>query len=98
MHNLLNSAGQLLAAVDLSSYIEGMNGEDRTLVVAMILGTVVGIVAIIGSTINRMHRRNAEIALKQDMLDRGLSADEIERVLAAKSPDLDRRRRWHSVL
>jgi hypothetical protein len=36
---------------------------------------------------NKIHRRNAEIAFKREMLDRGLSADEIERILAAKSND-----------
>ena len=34
--------------------------------------------------IDKMHRRNAEIELKRDMLDRGMSVEEIERVLAAK--------------
>jgi hypothetical protein len=92
MHGLLNSAAQIPAMVDLSSFFDGLDSEGRTIVFAMILGTLVGIVGIIGSTINRIHRRNIETALKQDMLDRGLSADEIERVLAAKSPDLPRRR------
>ena len=97
MHSILNSTGGILATVDLSSFVEGLDSEGRTLVVALILGTVVGISGIIASVINRIHRRNAEMAIKQDMLERGLSVDEIERVLAAKSADLDRRR-WLRAL
>jgi len=33
--------------------------------------------------IDRLHQRNSEMAIKRDMLERGLSVDEIERVLAA---------------
>jgi hypothetical protein len=48
---------------------------------------VVILVALAFSLFNKIHRRNAEIAFKHEMLDRGLSADEIERILAAKSND-----------
>ena len=48
---------------------------------------VVILVALAFSLFNKIHRRNAEIAFKREMLDRGLSADEIERILAAKSND-----------
>ena len=48
---------------------------------------VVILVALALSLFNKIHRRNAEIAFKREMLDRGLSADEIERILAAKSND-----------
>ncbi|HEY2416042.1 MAG TPA: hypothetical protein VGI40_27620 [Pirellulaceae bacterium] len=48
---------------------------------------VVVVLALAFSLINKLHRRNAEIAFKREMLDRGLSVDEIERMLAAKSND-----------
>jgi hypothetical protein len=48
---------------------------------------VVVVLALAFSLINKVHRRNAEIAFKREMLDRGLSVDEIERMLAAKSND-----------
>jgi hypothetical protein len=88
MHNLLNSAAQIF---------EGLDSEGRSLLVAMILGSIIGIVAIIASSVNKIHRRNADTALKQDMLERGLSADEIERVLAAKSPEPGCKRRLSAL-
>ena len=53
------------------------------------VGTLMSVIviALAFSLFNKVHRRNAEIALKREMLDRGLSADEIERILAAKSND-----------
>jgi hypothetical protein len=51
---------------------------------ALMIATVI---ALAFSLFNKVHRRNAEIALKREMLDRGLAADEIERILAAKSND-----------
>ena len=82
----------ILQLLDPYDAMYKVNSEGRTIVLAMIPGTLVGIVAIIGSTINRIHRRNVDAAMKQDMLDRGLSADDIERVLAAKSPEPHNRR------
>ena len=46
-------------------------------------GAVVAIVAIIGSLVYHYRKREAEFHLKQEMIARGMSADEIERVLAA---------------
>jgi hypothetical protein len=48
---------------------------------------IVIVIALAFSLFNKIHRRNAEIIFKREMLDRGLSADEIERILAAKSND-----------
>jgi|tagenome__1003787_1003787.scaffolds.fasta_scaffold15295216_1 hypothetical protein len=54
-----------------------------------VVGATMLVVAIglVGLLANSIHRRNAEIAFKREMLDRGLSVDEIERMLAAKSND-----------
>ena len=52
-------------------------------------GTViVGIVALITKHLRSVRQREIDATLKQEMIARGMSADEIERVLAAKSvPD-----------
>jgi hypothetical protein len=51
-------------------------------------GLVVALVAIIGSFVYHFRKREAEMNLKREMIARGMSADEIERILAAKStPD-----------
>jgi hypothetical protein len=48
---------------------------------------VVAVIALAFSLFNKVHHRNTEITFKREMLDRGLSVDEIERILAAKSND-----------
>jgi len=53
-------------------------------IVILVLVLVAILLSAAMSLFNKIHRRNAEIELKRDMLDRGMSADEIERVLAAK--------------
>ncbi len=48
-------------------------------------GCLVGIAAVIAVSWSRLERHRAEVELKRDMVARGMSAEEIERVLAAKS-------------
>ena len=47
--------------------------------------TLVVITWLVLRAIQAIHRGSAEVGLKRDMLDRGMSAEEIERVLAARS-------------
>ena len=52
-------------------------------VIALIAG-VVGVVAIIAVLISRLASHRAELEFKRDLVERGLSIDEIERVVSAK--------------
>ncbi len=95
MQTLFSSTAPLAASV--SSFIDGLDSDGRTMVLIMVFGAVISIASIAGSVINKIHRRNADIAFKQDLLERGLSVDEVERVLAAKSTEAAQRR-WLSTL
>jgi hypothetical protein len=58
--------------------------KDPGLIVPLVMavvGALVGIVAIIAHQWRCMRQAEVEGALKQDMLNRGMSADEIERVI-----------------
>jgi hypothetical protein len=48
--------------------------------------------AILGWYWLKMHQTRSEHALKQSMVERGMSADEIERVMAAGAEDHGKRR------
>jgi hypothetical protein len=50
---------------------------------AIVCGAIVGLVAIIAHQWRAVRRTEMELALKQDMLNRGLSVEEIERILRA---------------
>jgi hypothetical protein len=52
-------------------------------VIAVAGGLLVAIVAIVCGTWHKNRKAEMEIALKQDMLNRGMSAEEIERVIRA---------------
>jgi hypothetical protein len=57
---------------------------------AVLLGTF----GIISSAINSVHRRRAEMDLKREMIDRGMSADEIAKVIESAPPPEDATQRW----
>src|SRR5690242_2813718 len=67
---------------------------DDFLALVLIFGgsAVVGLTAIILTFIYKSRAREADINLKHEMLARGMSADEIERVLAATSSPKDLKR------
>jgi len=48
------------------------------------VGLIIGLAALSFSLIDKMHRRRTEVELKREMVERGMSVDEIERVLAAR--------------
>ena len=60
---------------------------DDFLALVLIFGgsAVVGLVAIILTFIYKSRKREAEINLKHEMIARGMSAEEIEKVLTATS-------------
>jgi hypothetical protein len=66
-----------------------MNRADPVAIVALLLifggSAVVAVIAIVLSFIYSWRKREAELNLKHEMIARGMSADEIERVVAAKS-------------
>ena len=57
--------------------------------IAIIMGCLVPISAILGSCWYKAHKVRSENHLKRTMVERGMSADEIERVIAA-GPTCDR--------
>ena len=78
----------MLAQIDQSpSSFDRIGSGDIVPIFVVGAPLVVILIALAFSLFNKIHRRNAEIAFKREMLDRGLSVDEIERILAAKSND-----------
>ena len=59
--------------------------RDPELIVMPIFFLALAIVATSGLVINAMHRRRLEVDLKRELLERGLSADEIATVVGASA-------------
>lgn len=72
------------AGVPSQTWLDRFNSNDLVAVVAMGVGLLVVVLSLGLTYFDKVHRRNKEAELKLEMLERGMSVDEIERVLAAK--------------
>jgi ABC-type lipoprotein release transport system permease subunit len=72
--------------VDFWSWFSKFNAEDVTGFIAVVLVFSVAAVAVVCLTVYLVHKNRAEIALKRELLDRGLSADEIATIISATPP------------
>jgi hypothetical protein len=52
-------------------------------------GIILGTFGILSSVFTSLHRRRVETDLKRDMLDRGMSADEIAKIIESAMPPED---------
>jgi hypothetical protein len=71
---------------DFWLWFSKFNAEDLTGLVAVVLVFIVAAVAVICWTVYMIHKNRAEIALKRELLDRGLPADEIATIIRATPP------------
>jgi hypothetical protein len=71
----------------------GLGQGQRFVVIIVAIGcltaVILGTLGIITSAINTVHRRRAEIELKREMIDRGMSGDEIAKVIESAAPPDD---------
>jgi hypothetical protein len=101
----LFDAGQLLLAQGIwepddpwTRTFFGLEQGQRFLVIIVAIvclaAVLLGTFGIISSAINTVHRRRAEMELKREMIDRGMSADEIAKVIESAAPPEDATQRW----
>ena len=78
--------------------VSGMNASQRSAIlivaIACATGVILGLAGIIYSAFDSVHRRRMEIGLKRDMIERGMSAEEITQVIEAAPPLEDATSRW----
>jgi hypothetical protein len=55
-------------------------------VFVVLIASVVGLIGTLATQVRRYANHRADTQLKCDLVERGLSAEEIERIVAAKSP------------
>ena len=51
------------------------------------MGVIISLAGIVMKTISSIQRHRAETELKREMIERGMSADEIAKVIEASSPN-----------
>jgi len=93
MTALLNS--MLLAATDdpWAEEFLGFDPEQRFVIVIIVIGCAlvltISLAGILAGVVTTIHKRRTEEGLKRDMLDRGMSADEIAKVIESARPPED---------
>jgi hypothetical protein len=85
-------------SVLLADLVSGLDAGQRTgiLIVAISCGTAVilGLAGIILSGVNSIHRRRTEVDFKRELVERGMSADEIATVIESAPPLENATDRW----
>ncbi len=76
----------------------GLDANQRFVALLTLVGCVTGVIialaGILYSALDAAHRRRTEANLKREMLDRGMSVDEVVKVIEAVSPPEDAAGRW----
>jgi hypothetical protein len=93
MVNFVNAAVLAATADRWADEFLGFDNDQRFVIVLTAIGCLTGITitlaGIVAGVTSSMHRRRVEEHLKRDMLDRGMSADEIVKVIEAAAPPED---------
>ncbi len=70
---------------DLFNAIANLGEPWNMIVLVVMIGSVAGVVSTIAKQTRKYASHRAEINLKRDLVERGLSVDEIERIVTVKS-------------
>jgi hypothetical protein len=88
----------LLLAGWLTETFFGLDPKERFALAVVLVGCLTGVlctvVVFISSTVNSVHRRRVEADMKREMIERGMSADEITKIIEAAAPPEDGTQRW----
>ena len=70
--------------VYFSEWVSALEPGQRTGMIALFIVAVVFTLMVLMLTIYKMHKNRLEDALKRELLDRGMSADEVATVVRAR--------------
>jgi hypothetical protein len=79
---------QISAPEGVSGFLDSLDGDQRFVVGLVVIGCVTAVLITLGSVISAswcsVREKQIEADLKRDMLDRGMSPDEIQSVIESK--------------
>jgi hypothetical protein len=78
----------------LNAVEPGKRFELSIVAMAFAMGFLLGLVGIVSNVIGSIHRRRAEMDLKREMIERGMTADDITKIIEAAAPPEDATQRW----
>jgi hypothetical protein len=59
------------------------------IVLVVLIGTAASVVGTVAKQIRKYASHRQELEFKRELLDRGLGADEVEKIVKARSPGID---------
>jgi hypothetical protein len=71
---------------DFWTWLSSFNGDDLAGMIAAACVCTVVAIGLVCLTVYQIHKSRAEHALKRELLDRGMSADEIATIIRATPP------------
>lgn len=71
---------------DFIQSIVNIQSPFNMVVFVVLIGSAAGVVSTIAAQVRKYASHRADIQLKRELVERGLSAEEIERIVAADSP------------
>jgi hypothetical protein len=74
---------------NMGEYLSKFDGGEMIAITAIVGGLICGAIVMIGEFWRRIRKAEIDAKLKTDMLDRGMSAEEIKVVLEAGSKSID---------
>jgi hypothetical protein len=81
-----------------TSALSDLDPSKRFTLIVIVVGCATGVICtlviFISSTIIAIHHRRVETDMKREMIERGMSADEITKVIEAAMPPEDATQRW----
>ena len=72
--------------LDPWQWFQSLHSDVQMQIIGGVLFTIVALTAIVCYVSNAIHRRRADMQLKRELLERGMSADEIATVIRARCP------------
>lgn len=97
----MSSPFALLAQAEASTaagWFDGIDPDKRFVLTIIALGCLTAVVISLGSVVagvwGSANRRRLEDDMKRDLLDRGLSAEEVAKIIEAAAPPEDGLGRW----
>ena len=76
----------------------GLSPDNKFALLVVAIGCATGVICTIvvsvSGTFNSIHRRRVEAELKRDMMDRGMSAEDITKITESATPPEDATQRW----
>jgi hypothetical protein len=77
---------------------DGLDSDKKFALVTVVVGCATGVlctlIVFVSNTITSIHRRRLEVEMKREMIERGMTAEEIVKVIEAAPPLEDGTQRW----